>query len=743
MSAQEGSAAVARGSPRIGAAVALRAALLRLPSAIEARAEAERDQLPLWLPVGFGIGIAAWFGLPDRAGWFAFLLAALSLAALGLALASGSRAGRALAFFAIAAAMGCGDAWWRAERVAMPRLTRERTAEFVADVESVQRLAGEKEKVRLVVRPVDAPDLPPRLRINAEAKGVAAALQPGARVRLRGWLMPPAPPAVPGAYDFARAAWFQRLGATGTASAVETLPGGERSGWRSTLASWRQRIGAHIQARLGSGGEGGIATALATGDQGGLNEADAEAMRRSGLAHLLSVSGLHLTAVVGAVMLLTLKLLALSPALALRFRLTLFAAAAAALVGVAYTLLTGAEVPTVRSCIAALLVLAGIAIGREALTLRLLAVAALAVLILWPESLMGPSFQLSFAAITAIIAFHDHPRIRDFLARREEGLPMRAGRFLAGLVLTGLAVELALLPIGLYHFHKAGIYGALANILAIPLTTFVIMPMEALALLLDPIGLGGPFWWATGQALRFLLGLAHSVASAPGAVAMLPTMKDGAYALMLLGGLWIALWRTRWRWWGAAPFALGAAWALATPPPDLLITGDGRHLALRGPDGEVAILRGRAGDYVRDMLAESSGVDAALRDIDGLPGARCNDHACVATIGREGRQWRILATRTRWPLLIEPLLRACAGADIVISDRRLPRGCEPRWLKADAPFLARTGGLAIRLGDPPLVESVAARVGGHPWSFFDRAAPPAGWRRGGRDRPDQPRAAGG
>jgi competence protein ComEC len=199
---------------------------------------------------------------------------------------------------------------------------------------------------------------------------------------------------------------------------------------------------------------------------------------------------------------------------------------------------------------------------------------------------------------------------------------------------------------------------------------------------------------------------------------MLPTMADTAYGLMLLGGLWIALWRTRWRWWGAAPFAIGAAWALATSPPDLLITGDGRHLALRGPNGEVAILRGRAGDYVRDMLAESSGIDAELRDIDGLPGALCNDHACVASIGKNGRQWRILASRTRWPLLIEPLLSACRSADIVISDRRLPRSCTPRWLKADAPFLAQTGGLAIRLGDPPAVTSVAAGVGKHPWSFY-------------------------
>ena len=176
---------------------------------------------------------------------------------------------------------------------------------------------------------------------------------------------------VPGAYDFARAAWFQGIGATGKALGKVTVTAPAREqGWRARVAGWRQRLADHVRASL-SGSEGGVAAALATGDQGGIGEADAEAMRRSGLAHLLSVSGLHLTAVVGAVMLLTLKLLALSPTLALRFRLVVIAAGAGALAGVAYTLLTGSEVPTVRACIAALLILAGIAIGREGLTLRL------------------------------------------------------------------------------------------------------------------------------------------------------------------------------------------------------------------------------------------------------------------------------------------------------------------------------------------------------------------------------------
>ena len=693
----------------------LPAALARFSERLERLFDRERDQLPLWLPIGLGLGIAAWFGLPDPRSWVAFMLAAAAVMVAAPVLAPGTRWARSVAIFCFCASLGCGLVWWKAERAAAPRIERARMAEFVAAIETAQRLPA-REAVRLVVRPLAAPDLPPRLRINVDEEKAGSELLPGATIRVRAWLMPPAPMAVPGAYDFARTAWFQGIGGSGRAlGEVRLVSPAKEQGWRARLSILRQRLADHARARL-PGAEGGIAAALATGDQGGIPEEDAEAMRRSGLAHLLSVSGLHLTAVVGAVMLLTLKLLALSPWLALRVRLTLLAAGAGALAGIAYTLLTGAEIPTVRALIAALLVLLGVALGRDALTLRLIAVGALVVLLFWPESLPGPSFQMSFAAITVIIALHEQPRIKALLSRREEGVLAKLGRVVLALVLTGLAVELALTPIALYHFHKAGLYGALANIVAIPLTTFVIMPAEALALLLDLLGAGGPFWWVTGRSLDLLLSLAHWTASTPGAVTMLPTMPIGAFGLIIGGGIWLVLWRTSWRAWGLAPLGAGALWALSTPTPDLIVTGDGRHLALRTQTGELAILRGRAGDYVRTMLSETSGSDAELLEIRDLAGAACSEDLCAADVHKDGRVWRLLATRTPHMVEIGAMNRACAGADIVVSDRRLPRSCVPRWLKLDRAFLASSGGVAITLGERPRVANVADQLGKHPWA---------------------------
>lgn len=682
--------------------------------AIERWLEAERDQLPLWLPVALGGGIVAWCALPDPHAWEAAMLALAAAALAALAVARHGRAGRALAIGATLAALGIALIWWRAERVAQPVLARPAIGAFTARVDAIDPLAA-RGLVRLTLHPL--PDaatpaktpLPPVLRVNLQQADVPAGLSLGATIRLGARLMPPPPPDVPGAYDFARIAWFTGLGATGRGYAPVTIVapgGGGEGGLRAALSH-------HIQANL-PGSAGGIADALATGNEGAITQADSDAMRRAGLAHLLSVSGLHITAVVGGVMLVTLRLLALWPWLALRVRLPLVAAGAGAAAAIGYTLLTGSQVPTIRSCVAALLVLAAMTIGREAVTLRLVATGAMVVLLVAPEAVIGPSFQLSFAAVTAIIALHEHPGIRGGFAPREEGWGRRLLRGTASLLFTGLIVELALFPIALFHFHKAGLYGALANIVAIPLTTFAVMPFEALALLFDLVGLGAPFWWLAGRALAALLWIAHVTADAPGSLAMLPAMPGGAYALIAAGGLWIALWRTRWRRLGAVPLAAGIVWALLTPAPDLLVTGDGRHLAVRMGDGKLALLRDRTGQYTQDMMAENAGFDGIPYALEDQPEAQCSMDLCRVTRHAGGRDWHILATRSAYSVDFAALIAACRAADIVISDRRLPRGCTPTWLKLDAPVLARTGGLAITLAGAH-VTTVNDPTDRHPW----------------------------
>ena len=214
--------------------------------------------------------------------------------------------------------------------------------------------------------------------------------------------------------------------------------------------------------------------------------------------------------------------------------------------------------------------------------MRMVAVAAALVLLIWPEALVGPGFQMSFASVIAIVALHGSAPMRAFNAPREEPLWARWLRQLGSILLTGVVIELALMPIGLFHFHRAGVYGALANVIAIPLTTLASMPLIALALLFDAVGAGAPFWWLAGKSLELLLALAHWTASMPGAVTMMPAMGDAAFALFLAGGFWLALWRGRSRLLGLVPATLGLFLLLQVRAPDLLISGDGRHVGITG-----------------------------------------------------------------------------------------------------------------------------------------------------------------
>lgn len=681
---------------------------------VEQWLEYERDAIPLWVPVGLGLGIAAWFSLHGPMNWLAWISFCLGLSALALVLPAGLRLGRVILMAGLLGAAGCGLIWAKAELVAQPALERPVFTEFEAQVIKVEPLPA-RTMVRVMLQPLGRPDLPPRLRVNIADKDAPDGLVKGSRLSLRARLMPPAGPAVPGAYDFSQRAWFEGIGATGRAVPPVRLiapSGGDGP-------SLRHHLSAHVQGRI-EGGPGAIAATLATGDRGAISEEDAEAMRRSGLAHLLSISGLHVSALVGAVILVVFRLLALSPKLALRWPLLLIAAGAGAAAGVGYTLLTGAEVPTIRSCVAALLVLGGLALGREAITLRLVATGAIFVMIFWPEALVGPSFQLSFAAVVAIIALHEHPGFRKVIARREDDAwPMRLLRGLLALFLTGVAVEAALSPIALYHFHQTGVLGAFANIVAIPLTTFIIMPLEALALFLDIAGLGAPLWWLVGKALALLLWVAHFVSSQPGDVALLPVFPGWAFALAVGGGLWISLWRSRARWCGLVPLTLGLAAMVTTPAPDLLVTNDGRHMAVRTDDGGLALLKGRAGDYVRDMLTENAGYGGELAEIANLPNARCSADICAVDVKAGGRNWRIMATRSGYLVPWRQLSAQCRDADIVISDRRLPRSCLPRWLKLDRPFLRRHGGVSVSL-ERQEVKTALDPDDRHPWTGWGR-----------------------
>lgn len=695
------------------------AALSRELMAAAERFLAERpfERAP-WLAVAFGAGIALWFVLPGPPQWAALLSA--TAAAVIVALAIGAPRGddtmfphlvAALAGLGVMCGAGCVTVWARSVLAGTPPLAARGIYRMTASViDREDQPALGRVRLRLAAR-LDHMERPIVVRLNLTAAEDDPRLTEGAWVRARARLDPPGPPAVPGGYDFARFAWFDGIAASGSPlGSVEVVrPAGEGD----LLKRWQRALSAHVRARL-AGSPGALASAFASGDRGGIDRADDEAMRDAGLTHLLSISGLHVSAVIALAYGAAIRLLGLWSWLALRVRLPLIAAFAGASTGLAYTLLTGAEVPTVRSCIGALLALAALALGRSPLSLRLLATAALFVMAFWPEAVIGPSFQMSFGSVLAIVALHGSAPARAFLAHREEGRAIRLLRHLAMLLLTGFVIDVALMPMALYHFHRAGLYGAAANVIAIPLTTFVSMPMIALALTLDLAGLGAPAWWVAGKSLEGLLAVAHWTASLSGSVVRLPPISGEVYAAVIAGELWLALWSGRVRLIGLVPVAFGLASLPFVRPPDVLISGDGRQVGVFGQGPAMLSLRAGKGGFMREALLDSAGLTGETVPIPKWPKARCNTDFCALSVTAGRRDTALLLQRSRARVGALGLVRACAASDIVVSERSLPHVCRPRWFRADRALLERTGGLAIDLVHHS-VTTVSAGQGSHGW----------------------------
>lgn len=677
-------------------------------------AQAKQDKAP-WLIVAFALGIASWFALPNSAMWVMSVGGPLTLS-LALAVLWRDRERRQMLLLAIvslsvAFSFGTGTIWVRSAMVGTEPIDRPSVQTLDGTVVTRQdQPADDRVRLTLAVRdPEQGRAI--KVRVNVPWADATPQMDEGARLKMKARLMPPAAPLLPGGYNFARAAWFDRLSASGSVLGdIEVI---EPPNSAAPLAQAQRNLARHVRTRVG-GDAGTIAATFASGDRGAISQADEEAMRDAGLTHLLAISGLHVGAVIAASWFLTAKLLALFPPIALRIKVPLWSAAISAATGIAYTLLTGAQVPTVRSCFAALLVLTAMALGRQPLSFRMIATAALFVLLLWPETLIGPSFQMSFGAVLAIVALHSSDWAKRVTAPREQSWAASFLRKAFMLFVTGLVIELTLMPIVLFHFHRAGLYGAFANVIAIPLVTFASMPLIAAALLLDIVGLGGPLWWLVGRSLDLLLGIAHFTSSLPGAVKMMPQMGVGTLMLFVCSGLWLALWKGPYRMVGLAPMALGVALMISAPIPDLLVSRDGTHVGVVTTNGALVTLRDTRSSYALDNMRESAafvGEPISMREWEG---GRCSRDFCSVILDRGARQWSVLIARSNHFIEERALFAACERADIVIASRRLPNSCKPRWLKADRRYLDERGGLAINLerGD---IESVADAEGDHGW----------------------------
>ncbi|MDH3967421.1 MAG: ComEC family competence protein [Rhodospirillales bacterium] len=690
------------------------AALLRLKREFEA----ERERWLLWLPVVFGAGIGVYFSLLVEPPLWLGVAGLGALAAAGLL--AWRRPGLWLTLIALGAlAAGFAAAQARTHFVAAPVLEKTHgPARVTGQVLSVEpRAAGGRVLLhRLEVAGLDPAGTPARARVRLTMREPGGFV-PGDRIRVRAVLRPPPEPAAPGAFDFARRAYFERLGAVGYAVGhAERLDrGGQAQGtaeaWRLWWAGLRDAVARQVLAALPDA-RGALAAALMTGERGAIPEPVIQAMRDSGLAHLLAISGLHMGLVAGLLFFALRALMALAPALALRQPIKKWAAIAAACGAFAYLCLVGAPVPTQRAFLMVSLVLLAVVLDRSALSLRLVAWAAFAVLLIAPESLLSASFQMSFAAVTGLVAGYEALGARGRAAVAERGAAGRLALYLGGVALTSVIAIAATAPFAVYHFNRMAWYGLAANLVAVPLTGFWIMPWALLAFVLLPFGLEALALVPMGWGLGAVIAVAETIASLPGAVLPVRAMPTAGLLLMVAGGLWLCLWRRPWRLAGLALVLAGLAGAALVRPPDLLASGDGKLLAVRGADGEVWLSSSRRARFTAETWLRRAGraeASAWPRDAAAAGGAlRCDALGCIY---RAKDQVVALALDGR------ALAEDCRSATVLISLEPLRRrACPGPRVLIDRFDLWREGSHALWLSPAGVrVESVAGSRGRRPW----------------------------
>lgn len=666
---------------------------------------------PLWIPVFFGMGIAFYFSLPFEPplwwayagiGFFVFALLTVRLQILRL----GFLALTVIAFgFSIALLR---THFLRTEMIhyAFPTLLLD------GQVNQVELRATKEGTLyqRLFLTNLQAETLeklPQKIRLSL--KGKRERLWPGQRIRLLAKLSPIADPFVPRGFDFRRQAYFNGIGATGFAlSAPEILS--SSSSLFIDLEKQREKVTSFFIHTM-SPPLGAIAAALITGDKASIPENIREDFINSGLAHILAISGLHLSIIAGVIFLLIRRGISLIPWISLHYNSKKIAALGTIFMSFLYLMLSGFGIPAQRSFMMISLVMGAIVIDRTALSMRTVAFAAFVVLLILPESLLGPSFQLSFAAVISLIAGYEV--WKNPVAYWMVG----GGRFRSffvyggGLVFTSLLATLATLPFTIYLFHRFSLHAIEANLVAVPLTSLVIMPSALLTCLLTPLGLGTGPLWVFEESLGLLIKIAATVGAWPGANIGVSHPPLLSFILIVLGGLWLCLWQQPWRRWGLLPMGVGALGVCWQESPHLLIDGQGKLVGLY--EGKTLFVSStRRGKFT----AETWKHYLAAQEIEGLP---CTDGVCRTVLHnlpiiishREGHQ-------------------PCEKGAVLIRLEPSKIPCPAAYLTLDWYDLWREGGHALWLTSKgPYVEKVNTIQGRRPWT---RRAIPRKDRPGGR-----------
>jgi len=678
----------------------------------------QRDMLPLWGVVLFGFGIGLYFLSPIEPLLYPFLLISLTLTA-ALLICWSKVTVRLILLGLLIVSLGISIGSIRTQMQAAPILDKEIGPVIViADVAQTETTADGF--LRLTLAPVSiegqsSEETPKHIRLVVRTK--AEGVQPGQTIKLRAVLTPLPTPAAPGAYDFARHAYFEQLGALGYAvSSPEILKTADMFGPK-TVERYRSSFVASIHEHL-PGENGAIAAALLAGDKTAISKDISAAYRDAGLAHLLAISGLHFGLITGLIYFSARILFALIPRLALNHSIKAYAAIISWFGALGYLLLTGAPLPAQRAFIMVSVMIVGTMLGRQPLSLRVVATAAFVILLFTPEAILNIGFQMSFAAVVTLICAYEITQ--PYFQRQKERFQGWGGRmalYLVSVALSTVVAEIAIAPIAAYHFNQFASYGVFANMLAVPLTAFWIMPWGALSLFLSPTGLEGLALLPMGWGINILSDIALTTSAAPGAHLVVPQYPSSALFSLAIGGLCLTLFKSYLRLVAVLLFAVAAILTGVTSAPDILISHDGKMVAVKTPDG-VYLNTKRGSGFTKNIWQRQWGEEENIYWMDAAAFSEshqlgCDLQGCAFQVVREETALNISYAKTELAVVED-----CRSVDILITPLTA-HSCSAPSLIISLDELADGGSHALFFNESGDIRVQTARDkrGRRPWSL--------------------------
>ncbi|WP_162820224.1 ComEC/Rec2 family competence protein [Microvirga calopogonii] len=667
--------------------------------------ELEQRRLFPWIAVFFGLGIVLFFQAEGQpAIWapvsaFALFGAAAMVFRRSLAVVA--------AMIALAALfVGFTAGVIRTRSVAAPVLTRVVITPVTGFIETIEDREGGKRLLLRVTGMKDVADAvrPERVRVSVRN---GEGLSPGQLIAGTARLLPPPQPAWPGGYDFARDAYFKGIGAVGSmVGQVRRIDSPEGPGWSLRLAASVDQARNALTERIASaigGAAGGVGAALVTGKRGLIPESTNDVLRGAGIYHIVSISGLHMVLAAGTFFWLVRALLALVPGVALLWPVKKIAAVAAMVGATIYCIFSGSDVATERSLIMTLVMFGAVLADRPALSIRNLSIAAIIVLMREPEALLGPSFQMSFGAVAAMMALvplMNRPRLEGAGGGVVSRGVVWVGQAALGLVTTTLVASFATAPFAAYHFQSLNPYGLVGNALALPLVSLIVMPSAVLGVLAYPFGLDRPIWQFMGAAVSQVLDVSAWVGGFSGSTLVVPALGSAALVLLSLGLILVSVPASALRWLAVVPAGAGLAFAAMPGRYDVFIDRDGTGAAIRSRGGQLSLV-GRPSDFVAEQWLRADGDSRSADDGRLRQETKCDPAGCV-----------VAAAEGRWVAFVQDFAafeEDCRRAAVIITRLKAPPTCKASFI-LDGNDLKERGATTIRFS-PEAVELRSVRKG--------------------------------